>query len=265
MFLSLFQKLVDTVESKGASADVTRRSLVLGSADLKTGRYVKSFTESNIKLLIESSGSQSGFAALGRHVDYTFNGYTDSAVREGDEIVDSHENVYRVDSVEPFRIGDIHVYNRLVLRPAGIGEGGAGAGEYWILVIMSDEGCSTEPEGVQYVPEGQGITVTLSLNVGFNFEGWTLNGEYEHKDFSIFVPPQLLGSVHVLTATTLRHSQLPIFPKPAMGWIESLVQGSALKVIDEFPVESQTAVLATSKCVVTPTLNYSEGLEVDNT
>jgi len=106
--ISDYQALVHAFKNvKGAPGfGVIRHALTLGSRDSMTGWYAKTFTESDIEMVILTKGSRQLALQLGYYVSLDALGFTVNYVREGDQIEDSISRFWEVKAVQPITIGD---------------------------------------------------------------------------------------------------------------------------------------------------------------
>ena len=92
-----------------ASFAVTLKTLSLGAADA-TGRYAKEYAESTIDMPILGPSSQLTQLGSGVHHRLDAKGYTDTAVTEGSIIVDSFDNEWLIEKVEPQKWGNVNAF-----------------------------------------------------------------------------------------------------------------------------------------------------------
>ena len=120
----LVEDFIRVMEDKGADANVTLRSLILGSQDSETGWYGAAYSNSTIKMIILPRGRKEYELPAGHSFWINFAGFTASQVTEGDLIVDADDRVYHVVSVTPHCVGDLTVYYECELAYfLGEGEG----------------------------------------------------------------------------------------------------------------------------------------------
>lgn len=260
---SLFKALVASVERQGVSCDVTLHSLLLGAADATTGLYARSFTDSTISMVIqtENVNVHKGSAGLYPRVDAV--GFSETLIHAGDEVTDGNSNRWRVLSVSQFVIGDELQYYVSALNEAypGAGEGGGGGGPYyWIVYVLGESGATTTPSGIQFVPAGQTLAVSVVVDDAYVWQGWYLDGEHLSDDESTTVPAQSLGVVHILVATT-SGSHLPI-EADNVGLMEDLLRASGLQVEDQKPYSEDH--LKAEGMVEEDTYTLAETVDIDN-
>ena len=94
---------------------VTRRALSLGAIDDVTGWYAKSFSETEIEMIIVPKGSFFTVLGMGFYARHTLTGYTQDAVVEGDKIKDSADIYYEIKTVEDRYFGDSFIYRECEL------------------------------------------------------------------------------------------------------------------------------------------------------
>jgi hypothetical protein len=84
------------------SANVTLRTLSLGSQDLVSGWYAKSFAASTVKMIIRPKGASFTYQGAGYYAKYLNTGFCGptTTILEGDEVVDSNGSYYEVKTVE---------------------------------------------------------------------------------------------------------------------------------------------------------------------
>jgi hypothetical protein len=98
---SLFSRLYRAWIRKNLSVAATLHTLSLGAADAVTGWYAKSFADTTINVVVIPKSQQSTLTGTGIYIRYDAVGFTDSAVKEGDEITDAQSIRYLVESVVP--------------------------------------------------------------------------------------------------------------------------------------------------------------------
>lgn len=120
----LVEDFIRVMEDKGADADVTLRSLILGAQDSETGWFGAAYSDSTIKMIILSRGRKEYELPTGHCFWINFAGFTASQVLEGDLIVDADDRVYHVISVTPHCVGDLTIHYECELAYfMGEGEG----------------------------------------------------------------------------------------------------------------------------------------------
>ncbi len=95
--------------------NVTRRTLVLGSADSKTGWYAKTYTTSTVDMAIYPRNRRQAALNMGFIPHYEISGYCAVPILEGDEVEDAFGNFYAVELVDPYQVGDTFYYNECSL------------------------------------------------------------------------------------------------------------------------------------------------------
>jgi hypothetical protein len=115
----LVEDFIRVMEDKGANADVTLESLVLGGQDSETGWYGAAYNNSTIKMIILPRGKKEYEVPAGHAFSINFAGFTASQVLEGDLIVAVDHRLYHVISVTPHAVGNITIYYELELAYNG--------------------------------------------------------------------------------------------------------------------------------------------------
>lgn len=105
-FTSMFYELRRHLEKLGFNLDVTRRALSLGAQDGTTGWYAKTFAETTIRMIVIPKGAQFLAVSMGVFVGYDCTGLTDTAVAEGDEVLDGNHNYYIIETVQTHLLSD---------------------------------------------------------------------------------------------------------------------------------------------------------------
>lgn len=112
----LFLLLKKKWSEHGRTLDLTLRTLTLGSADLTTGWYSKSFNTSTIQMAILYKATQRSLLHAGIFMSQEAVGITKTAVREGDEILDANANTFTVLAVHDHNILDQFMFNQCDLK-----------------------------------------------------------------------------------------------------------------------------------------------------
>jgi hypothetical protein len=99
---------------------VTRRALTLGAIDDVTGWYAKSFSETEIEMIIQPKGSFFTVSGMGFYARHTLTGFTQDAVVEGDEIKDSANVYYEIKTSQDYPLGDSFIYRECELAKVPI-------------------------------------------------------------------------------------------------------------------------------------------------
>ena len=95
----------------GTSFDVTWRALTLGARDSVTGWRAKSYADSTIEMVIIPQVASRLAASFGIYVTLDALGLTLTAVGVGDEMKDSDNDYYEVETVMKQKIGNVlYVY-----------------------------------------------------------------------------------------------------------------------------------------------------------
>jgi len=94
---------------------VTRRKLVLGSADSTTGWYEPSYTESTIEMIVLPRGSQYLHLVPGVYVREDAVGLAADPVLVGDQIKTVGGVYYEVKTIKPWYFGDSFMYRECQL------------------------------------------------------------------------------------------------------------------------------------------------------
>ena len=100
----LFDDIVKTFEDEGGSCDMTLRTLTLGSRDSETGWRAKSYSETNIKMIVTPRGTTSLNVVAGSFVRLDALGKTDSPVKAADEIKTKGGTYYEVKAVHEYYV-----------------------------------------------------------------------------------------------------------------------------------------------------------------
>jgi hypothetical protein len=116
---TLFSEIVAIVESDGVSCDVSSYDLNLGSQDVVTGHYETYYVNlpSTLKMPIFPKGFNRLLSRLGTFIRYEAVGFSLSQLGEGDAVVATTGETYRVEASLAVTSGDITVYyeNHLTL------------------------------------------------------------------------------------------------------------------------------------------------------
>ena len=108
---TLFADILARFEATGADSEVTQYLLTLGAANATTGCYAESFSAgTTIHMPIFSRTSQFLIIGTGFHVRKSHLGFTETAVMEGDKILDANSFYYKVTAVRPHYWGDVLVF-----------------------------------------------------------------------------------------------------------------------------------------------------------
>lgn len=102
------------------SFDVTRRAVAYGAFDTYTGWPAKTYTESTIKMPIFPKGSSFSVGGMGFYAQYDHTGFTSDVVADGDEIKDSFDYYYRVNTHTAYTRGttfDYYMCDLIRLEP----------------------------------------------------------------------------------------------------------------------------------------------------
>jgi len=109
--LDIYPTIVTVLTNMGATVDVTHYTLTLGDQNATTGLYAKTFSAgTTIEMPICSKSAQQQLTSIGIYVRADHTGFTKTAVNDGDEIKDSEDHYYRIDTVKPHYVGDQLVY-----------------------------------------------------------------------------------------------------------------------------------------------------------
>ena len=84
------------------SSNVTLRTLSLGAQDTTTGWYAKTYADTTIQMPIVPKGTFYIAGNTGHYTRYTFTGFTNDAISEGDQIVDAATRYFEIRTVQPW-------------------------------------------------------------------------------------------------------------------------------------------------------------------
>jgi hypothetical protein len=108
---NLFTNLVERFNSIGAAVTVTHYTLSLGSQNASTGCYAETYSAgATINMVILTRTTQNLVQGTGLYVKLDALGVTDTAVCEGDKILDAASTYYRVVNVVVHSFANTNVY-----------------------------------------------------------------------------------------------------------------------------------------------------------
>lgn len=112
---------------------VTLKTLSLGARNATTGRYAEYFAESTIDMWMLGPSGEHVQVSSGGHFQLSVTGYTKTAVKKGDHIVDDFDDEWAIVGVLPWNWGNINGLNQaelsLIMEGAEGGTEGVSPGE----------------------------------------------------------------------------------------------------------------------------------------